>query len=129
MNTSTWVKSNVDYGRKLVESGLAGADCGRKEFLQREPLRPFLGESARKALKFSAAATCVGMGAALLTQGDRKKTLYTVALAFAGAALGFATGVTWESRQFLASIARQAIKDVNATRDEHWLQTNPIDYA
>ena len=46
-----------------------------------------------------------------------------------GVEVSCTAGVTWESRRFLASITRQAIKDCNATRDEHWLQKNPIDYA
>jgi hypothetical protein len=129
MGAGTWVKSNVDYGRRLVESGMAGAECAGKEFLHKEPLCPFLGESARKALKFSTAAACLGTGLAFVTKAHRKKALDTVAFAIAGAAFGFAAGVTWESRRFLASMTRQAIKDVNATRDEHWLEKNPIDYA
>ena len=129
MDASTWVKSNIDYGRKLVESGIAAADSGRKEFLHSQPLRPFLGESARKALKFSTAASCLGIGLAFATRSHRKKTVDTIAFAIAGAALGFAAGVTWESRRFLSTMTRQVIKDVTATRDAHWLEKHPIDYA
>ncbi len=129
MNASTWVKSNVEYGRQLVGSGLAGAECGGKEFLHNHALWPFLSEAARNAVKFGTAAACVGVGVALLIKSNRRRTCNTLVFAIAGTALGFAAGVTWESRKFLAGIARQAIENVNAARDEHWLQNNPIDYA
>ena len=129
MNAGTWIRSNVEYGRKLVGSGITGADSARKEFLQNEPFRPWLGESARKALTFSTAAACLGTALAFVSKAHRKKTLDPIVFAIAGAALGFTAGVTWESRRFLASMTRQAIKDFNSTRDEHWLQKNPIDYA
>lgn len=129
MSAGTWIRSNVEYGRKLVGSGITGADSARKEFLQNEPFRPWLGESARRAVNFSTAAACLGTAFAFVTKARGKKALHPLAFAIAGAVLGFTAGVTWESRRFLASMTRQAIKDFNATRDEHWLQKNPIDYA
>jgi hypothetical protein len=129
MGANTWVKSNVQYGRKLVESGLAGVSSGREEFLQGEPFRQYLNASARKALKFSTAAACIGVATALLSRGRRTRYVHSVASAVACAAVGFAGGITWEIRQFLGSVTRRAVEGVNATRDEHWLDTHPIDYA
>ena len=33
MELGEWVKSNVDYGRRLVGSGIEGARSGQDEFL------------------------------------------------------------------------------------------------
>ena len=41
----------------------------------------------------------------------------------------FGAGVIWESRQLSATVASNSWKRVSKTRDEHWLEKNPIDYA
>jgi hypothetical protein len=46
-----------------------------------------------------------------------------------GGALGAGIGAAWGSRDFMRKVARGAIKDVNAVRDAHWLEKNPITYA
>jgi len=61
MELGEWVKSNVDYGRRLVGSGIEGARSGQDEFLNGEPLAPFLGESFRGALVPAALGACVGV--------------------------------------------------------------------
>jgi hypothetical protein len=47
MAIGEWVKTNVDYGRRLVDSGLDGARSGQDQFLDGKPLTPYLGESVR----------------------------------------------------------------------------------
>ncbi len=61
MELGEWVKSNVDYGRRLVGSGIEGARSGQEEFLNGEPLAPFLGESVKGALLPAAVGACVGV--------------------------------------------------------------------
>ena len=46
-----------------------------------------------------------------------------------GGAIGFGAGVVWENRKLTASVAAGAWKSLNKTRDEHWFEKNPIDYA
>ncbi len=60
MDLGNWVKSNVDYGRRLVDSGIEGARSGQEEFLDGEPLAPFLGESVKGSLVPAAIGACVG---------------------------------------------------------------------
>ena len=51
MNLTDWSRTSLDYGRKLVNSGLEGAREGEEEFLHGDRLTPFLNDSAHDALK------------------------------------------------------------------------------
>jgi hypothetical protein len=64
-----------------------------------------------------------------LSKPDRKRASNALIFGVGSAALGFVGGLTWETRRFLASAGRRAVKDVKAARDEHWFEKNPIDYA
>jgi len=128
MNVMEWSKSNVDYGRKLVDSAMEGARTGEGEFLKQESLASFLGESARQALAPAVVGAGLGALGGYLGTGRRSKTRALVC-AFLGGAVAFGAGVIWESRQFTASVASNSWKSVSKTRDEHWLEKNPIDYA
>ncbi len=128
MNVVEWSKSNVDYGRKLVDSAVEGARTGEDEFLKEESLAPFLRESARQALAPAAIGACLGGLGGYLANGRRSKTRALVC-GLLGGAVGFGIGVIWESRQLTASVASSAWKRISKTRDEHWLEKNPIDYA
>jgi len=128
MNFVEWSKSSVGYGRKLVDSALEGARSGEGEFLNEEPLAPYLGESARQALGPAAIGACLGVLGGYLGNG-RRSTTRALACGFLGGAIGFGAGMIWENRRFTASIASGAWKSVSKIRDEHWLEKNPIDYA
>jgi hypothetical protein len=119
---------NADYGRKLVNSGLAGARSGGEEFLGGKPLTPFLNESAQNA--FAAAAVGAGIGLLGGLAANRNRSAgRAIALGFIGGAIGFGAGLIWESRRLGASILSGALKNIGKVRDEHWLEENPIDYA
>ena len=60
MEMGEWVKSNVDYGKRLVGSGIEGARSGQEEFLNGEPLGPFLSDSVKASLPPAAIGACVG---------------------------------------------------------------------
>ncbi len=128
MNVMEWSRSNVDYGHKLVDSALDGARAGEEEFLQEESLGPYFTKSARQALAPAVVGFFVGMLSGSLGSRRRSPTR-TVACGLLGGAIGFGAGVIWESRQFTASVASSSWKSVGKTRDEHWLERNPIDYA
>jgi hypothetical protein len=49
--------------------------------------------------------------------------------ALLGGALGFGAGLIWENRRLTASVASGAWKSIHKTRDDHWFEKNPIDYA
>jgi hypothetical protein len=122
-----WLKSNADYTRKLVNSAVEGAHSGEGDFLQGEPLAPFLNLSARNALK--PAVIGAFLGALTACSGGRPKSSKTFAYGLLGCAIGFGAAFTWENRRLGASVASSVWKRIGDARDEHWLEKNPIDYA
>ncbi len=128
MNFIEWSKSSVDYGQKLVNSALEGAREGEDEFLKDESVSLALAESARHAV--GPALIGVYLGALGGSFGRRRgSTTRALACGLLGGAMGFSAAVIWENRQFSASVASSAWKKINQTRDEHWFEKNPIDYA
>jgi hypothetical protein len=128
MNFLEWSKSSVDYGQKLVNSALAGAHEAEDEFLNEELLAPDLSKSARHALAPAVVGAFLGALSGSLG-GRRRSSTRTLAFGLLGGAVGFGAGVIWENREFAGSVASGAWKKINETRDEHWFEKNPIDYA
>jgi hypothetical protein len=128
MNFLEWSRSSVTYGQKLVNSAIEGAQKGEDEFLKDESLAPYLGGSARQALAPAMMGAFLGALGGSLKRGHRSPTR-AVAYGLLGGAIGFSAGLIWESREFGASVASSAWKNINQTRDEQWFQKNPIDYA
>jgi hypothetical protein len=121
-------RSNVEYGRKILDSGLEGARSGRKAFLHGRPLTPFLNESVRDALKPAAIGACIGLLGSY--PGNRRNSASrALAYGLVGGVLGFGAGVAWRSRFLSASVVSGAWKNIDRVRDEHWLEKHPIDYA
>jgi hypothetical protein len=128
MDLHQWSKSEVEYGRKILDSGLKGARTGEEEFLNGRPLTPFLNESARKALKPAALGACMGVLGSRL--GDGQTSIgRMLLLGLVGGAIGFGAGVAWETRRLTASTARGAFRSTHKVRDEHWVEKHPIAYA
>jgi hypothetical protein len=128
MNFLEWSKSNVDYGQKLVNSALEGAHEAEDEFLKEESLASDLSESARHALAPAMVGALLGALGGNLGNG-RRSSCRTLAFGLLGGAIGFGAGMMWENREFAASVASGAWKEISKTRDEHWFEKNPIDYA
>ena len=130
MNFVEWSKSSLDYGRKLVDSAVDGARAGEDEFLdtQEEALVPYLEQSAKHALAPAAVGACLGLLGGCLVNG-RRSTARMLAFGILGGVIGFGAGIVWENRQFAASVAAGAWKSLSKTRDEHWFENHPIDYA
>jgi hypothetical protein len=127
MNFLEWSKSNVDYGRKLMDSAVEGARQGESEFLKDESLGPYLEKSALHAIAPTVIGACLGLLGGYLV--DRRSRNTTLICGLLGGAIGFGAGVVWENRNLTASVASGAWQRINKTRDEHWLEQNPIDYA
>src|ERR1700685_454040 len=101
MDLRKWSKSNGDYGRELLHSGLEGARSGREAFLNGESLTPFLSESVRGALKPAALGACLGVLGSY--PGSREKSISrALAYGLLGGVIGFGAGVAWESRHLTA---------------------------
>jgi hypothetical protein len=128
MTVSEWSKSNIDYGRKLLDSGLEGARSAEGEFLHGKPLAPFLENSARHAFKPAAIGALLGLLGSCTGNG-RKSSDRTLLYGLVGGAIGFGIGVAWRSRRLAARVASSAFRSMEKVRDEHWLESHPIDYA
>jgi len=128
MDVKEWSRASVGYGRKLMESAVEGARTGESEFVKEEPLVPYFTESARQALVPAAIGAFLGAVGGYLGSGQRSAPK-ALAGGIVGGAIGFGVGMIWESRKFTASVASSTWKSISKTRDERWLERNPIDYA
>lgn len=127
MGLQSWSKSEVEYGRKILNSGLEGARSGREAFLDGRPLTPFFSESVRKALAPAAIGACLGI---LTGSGNRgRSAARALVFGLLGSAVGFGAGMIWASRPLTASVLSSAVRKISRVRDERWLQRHPIDYA
>jgi hypothetical protein len=128
MNFVELSKSSVDYGRKLVDSALAGARNGEEEFFKEKPQARYFTESVQQALAPAVIGACIGLLGGYLGN-ERRSPARAVACGFLGGAIGFCAGVAWESRKLTARVASSSWKSISKTRDTHWFEKNPIDYA
>jgi len=122
------VKSGLQYGRALVNSGMSGLRTGRDSHLHGQPLSEALTGSARGALGLAAIGTCAALVGSCFA-GRRNRNAKAIGYGVAGSAIGFILGLTWKTRELTASMGRSALKEMGTVRDEHWLRTHPIDYA
>lgn len=128
MDLRSWSRSNLEYGRKVLNSGLEGARSGREAFLNGRSLTPFLSKSVCSAWKPTVIGACIGVVGGSL--GNRhKSTSRTLACGLFGGAIGLTTALAWGSRRLTASVACGALRNIDKVRDEHWLERHPIDYA
>ena len=128
MEIHNWPKSEVEYGRKVLNSGLAGARSGREAFLHGRPLTPYLGRAVRNASRHAVAGAILGVLGSY--PGDRHRSASrTLAFGVFGWAIGLGVGIAWQSRRLTCSVATAALENIGRVRDEHWLERHPIDYA
>jgi hypothetical protein len=117
-------QSTQAYLKQLIGAGLDGIESARHEFdggVIASPLRPAVWTPA-------AIGTTIGVLTTRLA-GTRRSASRTAWGGFVGGVLGLGAGLAWASRGFIGRAARTATRRVNATRDAHWLETHPIDYA
>jgi hypothetical protein len=128
MKMENWLKMNVSDGKELIDSGYAGAHQAVKEALQDEAIQADLSLSAHNAWKAVAIGACVGSVGGYLTEDERP-----VRSALAGALLGGALAVgglmAWGTRGIIAAAVSGAARSVHQTRDEQWLDHNPVAYG
>lgn len=128
MNLCRWSKSNADYGRRLVRSGLEGVRSAREEFLSEESLAPTFAESLRSALAPAVIGACIGVLGGV--PASRNKSVgRALGFGLLGGALGLSAGLAWESRRLTVSAVGSALKNISRVRDEQWLIKHPINYA
>jgi hypothetical protein len=128
MSLGEWVKDNVDYGRRLVDSGIEGARSGQEEFFDGQAVAPFLEDVAKGALVPAAIGAALGLVISYPLCRQKSKTAI-FAYGLLGCAIGLGAGLAWESRELSASVAGNAMKKMGKVRDQQWLSKHPIDYA
>lgn len=112
MDTRRTVQANLGYMKQLIGSGWDGIAAARRDEKRPSEWTPM------------ALGAAIGMLAADL--GAKRRSAGRLA---AGAIVGLGAALTWTSRRYLKHAARSAASRVNAARDAHWLELNPIDYA
>ncbi len=132
MDLRDWTNSEIEYGRKLLDSGIDGARTGRDTFLHGRPITPFVSDSARKALKPSVVGAYLGMClGALGSKSDEEEGSIAkiLLLGLLGGAIGFGTAMAWESRELAESAASEALRNIHKVRDEHWVEKHPVAFG
>lgn len=124
-----WVKSSLDYGRKLVDSGIEGARSSRDTSLGAKPVAMVLSRSARDSWGPAVIGASIGVLSAYLQRKHRHARAVAMGYTLLGAVVGFGTGMAWGTRRLTGTVVRGAKKGIDAVRDEHWLERHPINYA
>lgn len=118
----------LTYSRSLIDSGMTGLRSGCESYLEGRSLPSAVGDTACRSLAFAALGTIVGLIPAF--SGTRRERLQrSLSYGALGCGIGFCAAFAWQTRQLTSSMARGAVKKIEAASDEHWLERHPIDYA
>jgi hypothetical protein len=115
---------------KLVDvRQLAGAGWQGLTSVPQEPNAPlFTPRWTNLAWTSAAVGAATGVIAARVAAKRKGKSSLAIGGAI-GSVLGLSVGTAWSTRHFTAAAVRAALCRVNAARDAHWLELNPINYA
>ena len=128
MNISEKIKTNIAYGKELVESGLEGAKEGRETILAKEEKADLVSAAAQESWQAATLGALAGALFGVLTD-DRKPVRGVNAGGLLGAVVGFGGSLAWKTRPLTSAMARGAGKRIGRTRDKRWLTDNPINYG
>lgn len=125
MSFADWLETNIEEGRKLIGSGIQGADAARKQALSSQP--EFL-KDASGSWKLAVVGACLGAVAGYFSDNGHSKRNAAVG-GLLGAALGVSGGFAWAGRHLAGAMAQGAMKNISSTRDENWLNNHPVAYG
>lgn len=128
MNVTEQVRETLEYGRKLVNTGLEGAQAGGEAALGEERLPEVLIESAPASVGLAALGAGVGILCSYFGN-KRKITRESAVFGVLGGIAGFLVALGWSTRHLTNGCAHGAMRNIRSARDEHWLEHHPIDYA
>ena len=130
MSFGTWLRSEMEYGRHLADSGWSGALSAWETLNEEEPVGEVLSRSARASV--APTLMCAGLGAlcalALQRRGKPNRDV-ALALGIAGGFVGFTAALAWGTRELSSEVARGAWREMATTRDSHWLDRHPINFG
>ena len=122
MRTRRWLESDWNYARNLVDAGVDGFASGWKRAAE-----PRLTASKTSLWIPLAVGAAIGaIGGSLRTRRQRRGAALGGLL---GGVLGFGGSLAWASRGFTGSVVRSTAQQINAARDAHWLEKNPVAYG
>jgi len=114
------LKSEVAYARDIVKAGI-DAVPGKEAATN-------LARAGQSALAPAALGVAIGVISVFLWRKGRLGSTAVVG-GLVGGALGFTGGVAWGTRQRTKVYYQAATQNVQAVRDAHWLEKNPVAYA
>jgi hypothetical protein len=128
MSVSERIKSNLAYGKDLVESGIEGANEARRTSLETAETTDMVTAAAQESWQAAAIGALAGAIFGVLAD-DRKPVRGVIAGGLLGAAVGFGGSFAWKTRPLTGAMAREAGRRIGVARDEHWLSENPVNYG
>ncbi len=121
MNGHHSVAEEIEYSRKLIHAGIQG--------LHSSVANPKLGPELAVAANSSLKAAVIGAGVAWMGCTILKQRTQRGRITVACGALAFCADFGWKTRVLGSQLLNGAAKAVSEVRDQHWLESNPIDYA
>ncbi len=123
MAHTSYIADSLDYGRELLHAGIDGIKTGERLTLHSPDTH--IARSAQRSLVAAAIGGTVAIIACSLT--DRRRRLFSTMIACGTAA--FCADFIWRTRSVSSTLMQCAEKEITKVRDQHWLASNPIDYA
>ena len=128
MSISEKIKTNLAYGKELVESGLQGAKEGRRTVQESETQQAIVSVAARESWQAATLGAVAGALFGVLTD-ERKPLRGVLAGSLLGAVVGFGGSFVWKTRPLTSAMAHGAGKRIGRARDKHWLTGHPVNYG
>ena len=128
MSISDKIKTNLAYGKELVESGIEGASEARKTVLAEEDKADLVHVAVQESWQSATIGAMAGALVGVLSD-EEKPTRGVIFGVLLGAAVGYASSFAWKTRPLTSAMSRGAGKRIGTVRDEHWLTKNPINYG
>jgi hypothetical protein len=128
MSISDKIKTNLAYGKELVESGIKGASEARKTVLAAEDKTDLVHVAVQESWQSATIGAMAGALVGVLSD-EEKPTRGVIFGVLLGAAVGYASSFAWKTRPLTSAMARGAGKRISRVRDQHWLSDHPINYG
>ena len=123
MSHSSFITDSFDYGRDLLYAGIEGVRAGERLTLHSPEAH--IAKSARRSLM----AAAVGGTVALILCKVTKKRRRVVGTMIACGTAAFCADFIGRTRNVSSKIIACTEKEIGKVRDQHWLESHPIDYA
>lgn len=124
MTTNVSIAKKLGYSRTLLDAGLTGLRAGER-MSRSGKSEHYIADAARESLK----AAALGAGLALLECGVKHRRKRRIEKVLACSAVAFCAEFAWKTRDVSSTLFDCASKEISKVRDQHWLESNPIDYA